>query len=190
MLGNTNIAVYLCRNKKYKNMGVYSSTLSGVYSTAPDPLSGLGMARPSISHQRINARICAIMNVDLNPQYEAIIEAEIGGVNSEAPDVCVWSLNEYGETVEPVIALETTTYYKRKEIESKIFKIFSKYKTIKEAFMYIYDKGEWRRYTPNSVDYVDTSLSAYLESIFKVTFDFARPLKNAVFSKLIAKRKK
>ena len=145
-------------------------------------ISGLGMPRPSILHQRINARICAIMNQDLNPEYEAIIEAEINGPNSQSPDICVWSLDSSGYIQEQKIIIETTTFYQRENIQKKIFELFRNYKTIKEAFMFIYDRNIWRRYTPKSEDYIESSCSKFLEKEFKTTFDFSRPLKNAVFA--------
>ena len=152
-------------------------------------VSGLGMPRPSILHQRINARICAIMNQDLNPEYEAIIEAEINGVNSKSPDICVWSLDNYGEIVEQKIVIETTTFYQRDNIQRKIFDLFRDYKTLKEAFMFIYDRNIWRRYTPKSEVYIESACSKFLEKEFKTTFDFSRPLKNAVFAAQLEKYK-
>lgn len=165
-------------------MGIYNDILlKGDTAQDITGLSGLGMPRPTILHQRINARICAVMNVDLNPQYEAIVEAEIGGTNSKSPDIVVWSLDSNGEPVVPVLIIETTTNNKKTKIEDKMFGLFSNYPTLKEAFMYVYDIGVWRRYTPGqSRFYVETSESEYLKGIFNISFDFARPLKNAVFS--------
>lgn len=171
-------------------MGLYKNILQPVDNITNEKFDTLGMPRPSISHQRINARICAIMNQDLNPQYEAIIEAEISGVNSKSPDICVWSLDKNGVPVEPVIALETTTQYKRNQTEEKILLMFSEYKTLKEAFMYIYDSGEWRFYQNGKKEYKDSSCSIFLENKFNTTFDFSRPLKNAVFSHLLPQRKR
>lgn len=170
-------------------MGIYSNTLSG--------LSGLGLGEAAAAakakriHQRILKRICNYIDIITNPFLEAVNEGEIGGTDTEIPDIVIWSLDKNFETQNPLIAIEITTSEYQKENTDKLRDLFFKYPTLQECFLFNYELGKWFEIIKTGGT-IENSESGYLSKQFNQKCNFNEPLKNSYIKDLfgIEKRKR
>lgn len=109
-------------------------------------LEGIGMARPSLEHQRISRNI--VINYYNQTQfktYEAFQEgnASFSDPDSLIPDVVFYSVSDST----PVVAVEIETGYNYGRLYAKkVVDYFAKY-GMKEVFLYDYVLRKWERYT-------------------------------------------
>ena len=107
-------------------------------------LSGLGMARPALTHQRITRNI--VINFCNKFGFEEIEAFQECTANTKPtcekiPDVVFWDL--HAEKV--VVSIELEKYWNTETIEKIVQSLLKKFKH-KEVFLYNYVKMKWRRY--------------------------------------------
>ena len=109
-------------------------------------LEGIGMARPSLEHQRISRNIVInYYNQTGFKTYEAFQEgnASFSDPDSLIPDVVFFSVSDSS----PVVAIEIETGYNYSRLYArKVVDYFAKY-GMKEVFLYDYVTKKWERYS-------------------------------------------
>ena len=128
-------------------------------------LSGLGMARPTIQHQRLarNLMLNYYLKKGFTP-YEVIQERAI----QDDQDGLVPDLS-FLENGREILVLEIEKHTKKSIAFAKAKFLFDRYK-IKEVFIYIYDKDKWYYYNARNNKQEDISYSTTLD------FNFAENL--------------
>ena len=123
-------------------------------------LDGIGLARPSLRHQRIARNIVInYYNDTYFADYEAFQEglANILDPNSLVPDVVFMQNNK----IEVVIEIANHLQFKSKLLKGKVEELLSTY-DIKEVFVYNYEESIWSCYG-KELDVDEPSYSNLLE---------------------------
>lgn len=138
--------------------------------------NGLGMSpRPVKEHQKIIGRIYRNISLFLEAKNKSNLEvyieteADFNKTNSLTPDVSIY---KEGETT-PIWILEVErTKGIKKTIEKIEGKFLPNYPSIREAFLYDYEKGVWYRFDCNGMtqSYQSTVLKRSMARMLKLTF--------------------
>lgn len=167
----------------------------GVFNTTIKSLSGLGLgeaasaAKAKIIHQRILKRICAYIDNIVLPNFEAVNEGEIGGTDTEIPDIVLWSLDKNLINKNPLVAIEITTTDCEGDNIDKLRDLFFSYPTLKECFLFNYDTGEWFEVTKNG-GILENSESEYIKQQTGQKCDFNEPLMHTNIKHLFGLKKR
>lgn len=174
-------------------MGIYDEILKQPANDSN--LCGLGLGEAAAAakakriHQRILKRLCTYIDNVVMPQYEAINEGEIGGTNTDIPDIVVWSLNYQYETKDPLLAIEITTTDEQQNVIDKIARLFAKYNTLQECFVFNYNTNKWLQVFADGTT-KENSKSKLIEFIAQKDCDLNAPLKNCDINHLFGLQQK
>lgn len=122
----------------------------------------LGMANATFTHQGIIANILINYFIKYGNDIDVLPTPAIDRKNLKtvSPDVAFFEASEQYPAV--VIEIEHIKEISRTEDKLPIY-FSAKYQNIKEIFLYVYDKREWRLYYgSNPEDYTNSSFSDYL----------------------------
>ncbi len=123
----------------------------------------LGMANATFKHQNIIANILINYFIKYGNDIEVLPTPSVDkkDLKTVSPDIAFFEVGEQYPSV--VIEIEHKKEISRTEKKLPIY-FSAEYQDIKEIFLYLYDKQEWRVYHSSSPnDYTLNSFSNYLE---------------------------
>ena len=128
-----------------------------------DNYTGIGMSpRPTNEHQAVLSDLLfGLRSEDIYTLQEARLDSQ--NINAKAPDINIY---ENKEDQYPIIIIEVTTSDEVKTIISKVEELMNEYETIKEAFVYNYETGEWFSFRDEAAEFYEADYSMELDVYF------------------------
>lgn len=124
---------------------------------------GLGMSpAESFDETFLAAEIVFNYKISKNSVLFAIHHAAIDGKGLKIPDISFWKMDASGNIEKAQVIIEIDNH-KARSLAAKKAKDSIKRFEVKEAFVYIIDTGEWRRFTSRGESSTKKSYSNTLE---------------------------